>query len=93
MLPATPNAPPAIENVPPIMLTGTAVLMPLMTTAAESIGVESATLVCGVNPNKLGVVNALKVVTVKVAATPPMVTVALTGVAAFAEDNTRTMMV
>ena len=93
MLPATPNAPPAIENVPPIMLTGTAVLMPLMTTAAESIGVDSATLVCGVNPNKLGVVNALKVVTVKVAPTPPMVTVALTGVTEFAEDNTRTMMV
>ena len=75
------------------MLTGTGTLMPLMTTAAESIGVDSATLVCGVSLNKLGVVSAFKVVTVKVADTPPMVIVALAKVATLADDNTRTTMV
>lgn len=93
MLPAVPNAPPAMAKVPPLIVTGTDVLMPLINTEAESIGVETATLFCGTKLNAFGAVIAASVLTVKVADTPPMVTVALAGVAKLADDNTRTMMV
>lgn len=82
MLPDEPNAPPAIENAPPTMLTGTGTLMPVITTPAESIGVDKATLVCGANLNALGVTiaTAAAVVAVKLADTPPMFTVTEVGV-------------
>ena len=47
--PLVTNPPPLIEKVPPTMLTGEAILMPVMVAAGvEIIRVDCATLVCGV---------------------------------------------
>ena len=96
MEPVLVNPPPAIENRPPTIVTGDATLIPVMVAGeAALISVDCGTLVCGAKLNGFGTafgMNAV-VVTEKVAATPPTLTVAEVVVPAAAADCTRTARV
>ena len=70
---------PAIEKSPPTMLTGEAILIPVIVATGEAtINVDCGTLVCGAKLNGLGVELPATgaVVTENVPDTPPILTVA-----------------
>ena len=81
--------------MPPTIAIGVAVLTPKITIGLEGTKVLVVTLLTALKLNEFGVVSGkkAKVVTVKMADTPPMFTVALAGVEKFADDNIRTTMV
>ena len=69
-------------------------MIPVIVVAGVEVTITlGATLACGVKLNALGVVTGGIVVTVKVAATPPTVTVAEAAVPSAADDNTWTARV
>ena len=96
MEPLVTNPPPLIEKVPPTMLTGEAILIPVMVAAGmDVIRDDCATLDCGVKLYGAGTAFGIiaVVVTEKVAATPPTFTVAEVSAPAVAADNTLTARV
>lgn len=69
-------------------------MIPVIVVAGVEVTITlGATLVCDVKLNGVGVVTGGIVVTVKVAATPPTVTVAEVAVPSAADDNTLTARV
>ena len=73
--PAT-NRPKLMAKLPPVMLIGVAVLMPVMAIVFDVTNDETGTLICGTKLNGSGVVSGAMVVMLKVLLTPPTVSVA-----------------
>ena len=88
------NAPLLIRYSPPAdTLMGDPVLVPLTVIELDSVGVDSATLVCAEKLNAFGTVSAEPVVTLNVPVTPPMFKVALLVSPNDVDERTRTVTV
>ena len=95
MKPLVTKPPPPIEKSPPTMLTGEAILIPVIVAAGtDVIKVDCATLVCGVKLNGVGVAlpATATVVTENVPMVPPAFSVAEVVVRFELDDCSCTMM-